>query len=491
MKKMGKSLIILLIILLIAGTLRFIALDSIPGLHFDEARYGLTARDIIELKGLPLVGQREYIGNFTPLLIASNFLLLSSQNIFTLRFVFALLGTSTVALVFLSLCKINKTIALVSCSVAAILPFMVIFSRIAFEFSLIPFFTALGLYLLLEFQRTKKDKYLYLLFLYLGFGIQNQMVFALIAIFFAFFALKQVLSKKQIAKTFICFSLMALALTPILIDNLTKGFPLFKTFGGGKEFSPNLYFIFIKDFIGILDGRLIYLRTAGSLQNYIPYINTSFFLLSVAWLAARAKKDKLRKFLLVFLVYYFAVAPLFFAKFGYTYAIRYFLTFYPIGIIPIGMLLADLYSYKKIFLLLIVFFIAINIIQLYNNFFFNIYWNEGDFTTFDIGYPETSSHFLASFPKMGELLERYKTVYFYEPAGFHDVESILRFLIQEKTELIKINGISDKGKTYFAFDFDNENITYGKLGNLDRFTIREIDLNNRAGAARLKLYIIE
>jgi len=84
--KERKVFLEILLILAINFAIGFYLLDEIPGIHFDEARYANTAKNIIKSVENPLIQQQDYSGNFAYYFIVLEFLVMNRYDIFSLNF---------------------------------------------------------------------------------------------------------------------------------------------------------------------------------------------------------------------------------------------------------------------------------------------------------------------------------------------------------------------------------------------------------------------
>lgn len=167
MKIMDKKVNVLLfcIILLIAGLLRFYQISNLPpSLNWDEVSIGYNAYSVFKTA-------RDEWGHFLPLSFRAfgdyklplyiyldvPFVAILGLNEIAVRFPSLLSGIGIVLLVFLILKELTKSIhlSLWGMFISAILPWLVIFSRIALEANLALFMTAASFYLFLLARRKK------------------------------------------------------------------------------------------------------------------------------------------------------------------------------------------------------------------------------------------------------------------------------------------------------------------------------------------------
>ena len=141
------------------------------------------------------------------------------------------------------------------------------------------------------------------------------------------------------------------------------------------------------------------------------------------------------------------------------------------------------------------FILLINVFSISINFFYNIYQNDGDFTNFDVGFSETSIHFISSFPKVAKILEEYDKAY-YVDTGHYDIFSILKFLTNGKVEMhslkpLKFYEEDEYVKSiYFAVDLDNRNMTYFKIIDMANINFSEETIESRSGKRMIRFYIL-
>lgn len=160
------SIILFTLILLIAIFLRFYQVSNLPpSLNWDEVSIGYNAYSIYK------TGRDEW-GNFMPLSFKAfgdyklplyiyldvPFVAILGLNEIAVRLPSVVSGIGVVVLIFLILKELSKSIylSLWGMFMSAILPWLVIFSRIALEANLALFLTAASFYLFLLSQRKKK-----------------------------------------------------------------------------------------------------------------------------------------------------------------------------------------------------------------------------------------------------------------------------------------------------------------------------------------------
>jgi len=158
---MKNKLIILCLIVLFSGIIRFFYLDRIPvGINDDELHFVLNAKSIF-------YGFSNIEGNTNPFalgemssLIFAPIIGLLPTNLFTARLPYVIIGCFTIILIYLITLKLTKNfnLAIVSALIAGINPWSIYVSRTSFDASIAIFFYLLTFYLLLS----RKPKYIYL-----------------------------------------------------------------------------------------------------------------------------------------------------------------------------------------------------------------------------------------------------------------------------------------------------------------------------------------
>ena len=175
--KLVRENFFLLVIILVAVSLRFINLDTIPiGFNDDEAAFGYNAYSILK------TGRDEW-GRFLPFPVFESFgdwklvgylyLTVISQFVFGIsefatRFPSAVFGIMSVfATYFLAKELFNRNVGLISAFLLAISPWSIIASRNAFESDILIFFIVISTYFFLKGLKNGK----YLTFAFIGFAI--------------------------------------------------------------------------------------------------------------------------------------------------------------------------------------------------------------------------------------------------------------------------------------------------------------------------------
>lgn len=186
MKDSTKSFIIdisiVLFILIIAGIVRLISLETTPpGFHGDEAYTAQDAKRILENGFIePYTGNA--LGQPTgPLYVTALVIRLFGYSISSVRASMALFGVASVVLFYIfNRLFFNKTIALLSTGALGLSLYHIHFSRIAFMLNAAPFFQLLSLiFLVLARRRIHKWHWYFLTGLMAGIGIHSYNTFVI------------------------------------------------------------------------------------------------------------------------------------------------------------------------------------------------------------------------------------------------------------------------------------------------------------------------
>ncbi len=473
LKKNNKQLIVITIFF-IAVFVRFYKLGTYPGLHFDEARYGIKAIHIIKGKSIPLVGQLPYSGAYHYYLIAYSLLLFQDITIVSLRFMFAFTNTLSILFIYLALKDFNWKAAVYSSAVLAVSPFHVIFTRIAWDLTISPFCFGLAIYMLSKFIHTRKKVFFYLMFLAVGIGVQSQLITLTYLFFFISFTFITCFNKKgalrlglmginlhnakdhfslrfnipkiltghnklSITMIVIAIIILIFSFSNMIIFNVENDFPLKEHIVGRYNRNSQdrvskineLYYLFYDDLYRVLTGNLGYLRTVGVEEFKITWTNPILFAVSIIYiiLFIENRSKYPNNFIILFIIYYLMVMPVFLMFFGYTYAVRYFVCFFPLGILPMGLFLAEIDDKKPIIArTVIIGFIMLNLISLGVNFFYTYQITEGTYNLFNCGYGE-SSHFQAITRHIPKIINR--QISFYEPGNPYDIGSVIKYYLKD------------------------------------------------------------
>lgn len=235
--------IFLLLIILLAGVLRFYRITEVPpGLYIDEAANAIDANYI-------LTTGHDQFGNFMPLWFRSTqdykmplyiyamsgAMAVFGKNEFAVRFPSALAGTLTVLVVYflvysLVSYKKNKSVsimpsafALLSAGLLAISPWHIQFSRGGFEVTLATFFYLLGFLLAIYYQSHRKFYVLCISFVIFCLSIYTYHTYRIITPLTMFsLALFFAIQHKQFLKSVIALFIAFIIILPVVFFSTTS-----------------------------------------------------------------------------------------------------------------------------------------------------------------------------------------------------------------------------------------------------------------------------
>ncbi len=234
----------------IAGIfLRLYALDQIPGMHTDEAGYGLWARDIHLGTYYPLA--EETVAKSGPLFmyLISFAYKLFGVNLYSVRFVVAFFGILSILTTYLLAKNLfNEKVALCSASLMSVSGFFVTYSRLGFDVDLLPFFLTCSLLFLVLSRRKRETLYLSLAGLLLGLSLHLHptafigipIVLCLIWVLYG----KSIFRKPGL---YLGLALMLLAISPILVYNMQNDFPALHSMTAETSIQHYNFSILVKD----------------------------------------------------------------------------------------------------------------------------------------------------------------------------------------------------------------------------------------------------
>lgn len=219
-------LLLLFLILAIALFFRLYKLSNIPpSLNWDEVSHGYNAYSVLKTGKdewgfkLPLIF-RAY-GDFKlPLYVYLTVLseIFFGLNVFSVRLVSIISGVGLVLLAYLITKKITNSekYSLLACLLAAITPWGLFLSRIAVEANLGAFLFVAGVYLLLEWLKTLKSKWLVFTSIFWGLSLHAYNsariivpVFALIVVFLA-------IKKRKLLQLSVFLIILLVFISPII-----------------------------------------------------------------------------------------------------------------------------------------------------------------------------------------------------------------------------------------------------------------------------------
>jgi len=465
--------------------------DTIPGVHFDEARNANEAKNIIGGAISPLTHQGNYGGNFAYYFIVLEFLISNRYDVFSLRFLVILTNALAPIFIYFAIREYSTRAAYLSALTLSILPFHVVFSRVAWpDFTLIPFFFSISMFFFIKHIESKKIKYLYFFLFFFFMGAGNKLVFIVyLPSFFLYLLLhdKNIINMRNII---ILILLSLIGLFPLLLHNLSNEMPILNDIKRRdvlqlREAYPN----FCKSLAGVLDGSIAFLRIGGKENSYYAIINPIIFLFSLFYISKR----RYRVFAFIFFAY--LIFTPFFLTFtaNFLYAPRYFITFYPLAAISIGFFFGEIYKRagKSITIVLFLSFLLINLASIIYNFvlLYNIHVDYGIFT---IGsHIEAKDHFIPTFKDIASFISNYSEIYYYEHFG-GDPRSVFEFLINKPVHTFRLEDFKGKvaeNAVYFAIDPSNSDESLQMIEKFG-FNYTKIEFKNRLNQTVIKMYIL-
>lgn len=309
---------------------RFIYLGSVPGLHGDEALYGIKTYFMMH-NPFTLIGFNSYTGPIISYLRLP-FYYLMGISVFSARFPIVILSLVTIFYVYKLLRETyDNSTGIIGALLFLVIPWSFIESRFADEtHTALIFFAICGLYYL---NADKKIFNRMLAALFLGMGVFNHMIFIIVPCsYFIYFLIKNKFKIKLDRPNLLFFAVFLGFLA--LRTGLALKYQFFSAEGSGINYdihqaiNKNIIPKFMSlgpYFLNMLDGNAFYERMTGRVLFYVVPLNTFLFIASFLFLIFRYKrnpefKDKDRMFVCIFILNY-TINAIFLAQF----ALRYFL----------------------------------------------------------------------------------------------------------------------------------------------------------------------
>ncbi|MBI2565043.1 glycosyltransferase family 39 protein [Candidatus Woesearchaeota archaeon] len=364
----------LLICLLFAFLIRIVFLSSIPGFHVDEAILGQMSYNILNGEKFYFYGMNKYTGA-TIQYLRVPFMFLFGANIFGVRFVNVLFGVGTVYLAYLIFSSLfNSEYGLRAAWIFAVIPWHVIWSRIAWEITVFPFFILLILYFILC---KNSWKYHFFAWIICGIALFTHVIFIAFLIPLALY----VFFKQK--KYSLCTLVVFLVMLYFFFVNTQQALPANNlNFFDYLIILPKLIISFFKHF----DGSVLYLRTTGLINLFVvPFVSLSFLGSFFYY-----KKNKHQTFTWLMIASFLIIT-----YFINTAALRYHLI--PLTFTSLVLCYFFFYS-KKIFFQI---FVILSISYVSINFYYTFYTTGGSNTMFElVNFNETSTHFISLTPML-------------------------------------------------------------------------------------------
>jgi len=280
----------ILFLIALLSLARFIYLGSVPGLHGDEALYGIKTA-IMMHKPFTLIGFNYYTG---PLIcyLRIPFYHVMGINVFSLRAPVVVLSLLTIFFLYRVLKKLyGRETGIIGAFLFLTIPWFFIESRFADEtHTTLPFFAICGLYYLLK---DKELKTRVLAGVFLGLGVFNHIIFVIVLASYAVYFLAKNRCRVIFDKGNILFLAIVSGFLLIRVSLIYNGHA-FNPAGSGwyyaleQVFNENIMgkiFSGIAHFLDMMDGGIFYKRTTGDiLISPIP-LNSALFMASLLFLA--------------------------------------------------------------------------------------------------------------------------------------------------------------------------------------------------------------
>lgn len=218
----------LILILVSAIWIRFLYLDTIPGLEHDEALICLGSRAIYEGSAYPLTGDKVYESPLLEYAGALSYRLLGDSAV-SIRYVLAILGILGIGSVYLlGKFLFNELIGLIAAGIMTFAPWAIASSRVIYASNMVIGFLPLSVYLCIRAIRNKNEN----LFLFGCFFIGMSACGRITVLFFGFPMMLSwiVRNKFKPLTIFLAIAVMLLPLMPVIVFNSANGWPFINVF---------------------------------------------------------------------------------------------------------------------------------------------------------------------------------------------------------------------------------------------------------------------
>ena len=303
-KKRGIFLVFLIAIL---ASARFLYLGSIPGLHGDEALYGIKTHIMMHGNPFTLIGFNSYTGPIISYLRIPFFYFMGI-SIFSLRLPVVILSLFSAFFMYKILAEnYNKTTGIIGLLLFLTMPWSFIYSRFADEthISLI-FFAMGGLYYLISGKRLSNRV---VAGLFLGLGVFEHLIFIIVPVtYFIYFLARDRFKVKR--SDIVCVLIFSIFLLARLF--LVYRARLFNAEGDGiyyilaQAFDVNLIpklLYSMPHFMNMIDGGIFYQRTTGNILVGTVSLNSILFIIAFLFILFRRRSQD-KSFVFIFIMIY-------------------------------------------------------------------------------------------------------------------------------------------------------------------------------------------
>ncbi len=333
----NKGAVGIFLLVLTLALARFLWLGSVPGLHGDEALYGIKTYIMMHGDPFTINGFNAYTGPLISYLRIPIFYFMGI-NVFTLRLPIVILSLVSIYFVY-RLLKLayNRETGIIGALLFLTMPWSFIYSRFADEtHTSLMFFAICGLYYwyrgLSSGSGRIRSMDMALAALFLGMGVFNHMIFMLVPVtYFIYFFIRHNFGRRM-DKPFIVFLSVFLPFLFLRVFLILNG----RLIGAdgiyyrlGQAINMNLVYKFLcsaPHLMNMLDGGIFYIRVTGEiLVRVIPLASILFIVSLIALIWRRRHYPQFEKqdamftsiFLLNFLIN---------AMFLRDFSLRYFIT---------------------------------------------------------------------------------------------------------------------------------------------------------------------
>ncbi len=381
------------------SVLRFIYLGSIPGLHGDEALYGIKTYMMMQGHHLAPSLFLEWTGGFNaytgPLItyVRIPLFYFLGANIFSLRLPVVIFSLFSAYFIYRLLYETyNRRTGIIGVLLFLCMPWSVIYSRFADEtHTTLLFFALGGLYFWLKPSFHHKI----LAALFLGLGVFNHIVFLFVPLSFGLYffvsnGFRLSVEKKFIAPLLLFLVLLSLRISVVLMAGAFDSGEginfLFHRLHQGRETDLfNKIPISVTYFADLLDGDVFYKRTTGDLSFFVVPVNSILFALSLVFICFRYRYSTIykpadRMFFWIFVIHYILIVI-----FIHQLSARYFLVSLTLSSILISIFLGTAKMPGGIRIVVVFVLLFVNCFYIGYNYFYTFKKNGGSLLSYKAG----------------------------------------------------------------------------------------------------------